>query len=370
MTPVNEIAALLDDALVRGVGSAAALSIGDAGVEVERMFRGHVQRVPEVGVPLDEHALFDLASLTKPMCTVACAMTLVGDGQLDLDTSIKHWIPDAASEGTVRHLLGHASGCIAHVEFFRALAVGDHPDRRGELLALAARTPANPPGVATVYTDLGFIQLGAIVERASGLPLEQAFAERVAGPLGLTAKFGTMTPMNHCVATEADDPHGLGRGVVRGVVHDENCFYGGGVAGHAGLFSTLGDVAKFARAIVDTHAGHPVGRFRSEVVQHFARESAVSSNASGVGPQATTWRLGFDTPSIEPGISSAGDRWLRAGAIGHTGFTGTSMWLDLPKRRWVVLLTNRVHPTRGGSSVEDIKALRRAVHDAVVDRLG
>jgi len=208
-----------------------------------------------------------------------------------------------------------------------------------------------------VYSDLGFIQLGAIVERAANLPLEAAFAELVAGPLGLTARFG---PVVDAVATEADDPHGLGRGLVCGVVHDENCFYGGGIAGHAGLFSTLGDVSTFARAIARTWAGTPVGRFRTEVVRRFASDAPVAGS---------TWRLGFDTPSHEPGISNAGDRWPREGAIGHTGFTGTSVWLDLARERWVVLLTNRVHPSRGGTSVEDIKALRRAVHDAVVDML-
>jgi CubicO group peptidase (beta-lactamase class C family) len=357
---VREIADLLDDALARHIGSAAAVSVGDAGVEIERVVRGHQRRVPDLGPAIDEHTRFDLASLTKPMCTVACAMVLAGDGKLDLEAPIRHWIPDAASTGTVRHLLGHASGCIAHVEFFRSMAVGTHPDRRGELLALAAQTPANPPGVATVYTDLGFIQLGAIIERAAGMPLERAFAELVAEPLGLSAQFGSMTPLDQCVATEADDPHGLVRGYVQGVVHDENCFYGGGVAGHAGLFATIGDVARFAQAIVDTHAGHATGRLRPAIVQQFARESASPS---------TTWRLGWDTPSVEPGVSSAGDRWPRTGAIGHTGFTGTSIWLDLPNRRWVVLLANRVHPTRGGSSVDDIKALRRAVADAVVDKL-
>lgn len=361
MAALKEIAALLDDALARGIGSAAALSVGDAGTEVERQFHGHAQRVPALGDPIDHTSLFDLASLTKPMCTVACTMVLVGDGRLDLGAPIQRWIPEAASTGTVRHLLGHASGCIAHVEFFRSLAVGDHPDRYAELIALAAKTPANPPGLATVYTDLGFLQLGAIVERITNKRLDEAFTDLVAGPLGLGAKFGSMTPLEHCVATEADDPHGLGRGVVRGVVHDENCFYGGGIAGHAGLFATLGDVSTFARAIVDTHAGSRRGRFRTAVVQQFTRESAAPT---------TTWRLGWDTPSHEPGTSNAGDRWPREGAIGHTGFTGTSIWLDLPKRRWVVLLTNRVHPTRGGSSVEDTKALRRAVHDAVVARLG
>ena len=357
---MNEIEALLDDALGRGIGSAAAISIGDAGLEVERMFRGHLHRVPEVGGSLEPGSLFDLASLTKPMCTVACVMVLVGDGKLELDAPIRRWLPEAASTGTVRDLLGHASGCIAHVEFFKTLARGAHPDRYAELVELAARAPANPPGLATVYTDLGFLQLGAIVERVVGKRLDEVFAELVANPLGLTARFGGMTPMPGCVATEADDPHGLGRGVVSGVVHDENCFYGGGIAGHAGLFATLGDVATFARAIVETHAGSPHGRLSPAIVQQFARESAAST---------TTWKLGWDTPSIEPGISSAGDRWPREGAIGHTGFTGTSIWLDLARRRWVVLLTNRVHPTRGGSSADDIKALRRAVHDAVIARL-
>ncbi len=358
MADVNEVGALLDDALAQGIGSAAALSIGDAGIEVERMFHGHRRRLPGLGPPLDPASLFDLASLTKPMCTVACAMVLAGDGALELDAPIRRWIPEAASTGTVEHLLNHSSGCIAHVEFFKQLAVGAHPDRYGELISLAARTPANPPG-ASVYTDLGFLQLGAIVERIAGKRLDEVFAELVAGPLGLTARFGSMTAMEHCVATESDDPHKLGRGFVEGVVHDENCFYGGGIAGHAGLFATLGDVATFARAIVDTHAGAPIGRFRPEIVQRFARESAAP----------TTWRLGWDTPSTEPGVSNAGDRWPRTGAIGHTGFTGTSIWLDLARRRWVVLLTNRVHPTRGGSSADDIKALRRAVHDAVVARL-
>jgi serine-type D-Ala-D-Ala carboxypeptidase len=127
------------------------------------------------------------------------------------------------------------------------------------------------------------------------------------------------------------------------------------------LFATLDDVVKFAQAIVETHAGRPRGKLAPAIVQQFAAESAAP---------ITTWRLGFDTPSREPGVSQAGDRWPRTGAIGHTGFTGTSIWLDLPRRRWVVLLTNRVHPTRGGTSADDIKALRRAVHDAAVALLG
>lgn len=357
---MDRIAALLDAALARNIGSAAVLSIGDAGVEVERIVRGHTRRVPDLGEPIDDRARFDVASLTKPIVTVASAMVLAGEGRLDLDDPIRRWIPGAASTGTVRHLLGHASGCIAHVEFFRTMRVGEHPDPRGELLDLAARVPANPPGVTTVYSDLGYIQLGAIVERAAGLPLEEVFAELVAGPLELAARYAGIEPVAGAVATELDDPATSERGLVCGRVHDENAYYGGGICGHAGLFATIEDVARFAQAILETHAGRPRGKLLPSVVQRFAGEAAAPS---------TTWRLGFDTPSREPGVSHAGDRWPRDGALGHTGFTGTSLWLDLPRRRWVALLTNRVHPTRFGTSAEDIKTLRRAVNDAAFDLL-
>lgn len=147
---------------------------------------------------------------------------------------------------------------------------------------------------------------------------------------------------------------------MQGRVHDENAYFGGGVCGHAGLFARIGDVATFAAAMVDTANGRPRGRLRTEVVQRFLGDSAAPG---------TTWRLGWDTPSPTPGVSHAGDRWPREHAVGHTGFTGTSLWLDLQHRRWVTLLTNRVHPTRGGSSVEDIKTLRRAVNDAAIAML-
>ena len=284
---MQRLTALLDDALARHIGSAVALSIGDGGREVGRVVRGHMQRVPDLGPPIDDTVLFDLASVTKPMSTVACAMVLVGDGKLDLDAPIARWIPTAASTGTIRQLLGHSAGCIAHVEFFKTMRVGEHPDPRGELLALAAAVPANPPGLATVYSDLGFIQMGAIVERAAGMPLEQAFAELVAGPLNLTARFAGTSPLPNAVATEITD----WRGLVSGLVHDENCFYGGGIAGHAGLFSTLGDVATFARAIVETWAGSPRGRFRQDVVQRFAADAPLATTRSGT-PDSRALRSG------------------------------------------------------------------------------
>ena len=350
MPNMHEIAALLDAALAAPLGSAAALSIGDAGIEQVRLVRGSARRVPDAGPAIDEHTAFDLASLTKPMATAALAMALVGDAALDLDAPVRRWLPAASTTGTVRHLLGHAAGCAAHVEFFRSLRQGTHADPYGELIASAARHPATAPGAHALYSDLGYLLLGAILERVADQPLDAAFRSWVAEPLGLAgARYPAASALPLAVATELDD-----RGLVSGRVHDENAYFGGGICGHAGLFATIDDVAVFAAAVVDTAAGRPRGRWRTDVVQHFL--------TTGAAPDST-WRLGWDAPASAPGVSHAGDRWPRTDAVGHTGFTGTSLWLDLPRGRWVALLTNRVHPTRHGTA-DAIKALRRAVGDA------
>ncbi|HET9621486.1 MAG TPA: serine hydrolase domain-containing protein [Kofleriaceae bacterium] len=348
---MTAIAALIETALAGGLGSAAALSVGDAGREIVRLTRGTTRRVPTPGAPVDDATPFDVASLTKPMATAALAMVLAGDGALDLEAPVRRWFPAAATAGTVRHLLGHAAGCVAHVEFFRFLPPGSY----AELIARAAGHPAGPPGVATVYSDLGYLLLGAILERVADAPLADAVRSAVTEPLGLGgARYPGQARLVGAVATELTDA----RGLVEGLVHDENAHAGGGVCGHAGLFATIDDVARFAAAFIATAHGAPRGRWRPDVVQRFVTTAAAP---------ATTWRLGWDTPSTQPGVSHAGDRWPRDGSIGHTGFTGTSLWLDLPRRRWVALLTNRVHPTRGGDSADAIKALRRAVGDAACD---
>lgn len=352
---MDRIVALVDDALAGGLGSAAAVSVGDAGAEVFRYVRGSTRAVPTPGEPIDDRALWDLASLTKPMATAALAMTLVADGALDLEAPVRRWFADASTTGTVRQLLGHAAGCVAHVEFFRALRAAPPADPRAALIELAAREPAGPPGVDAVYSDLGYILLGAIVERVADEPLATAFERRVAGPLGVVACYSGATPLAGAVATELDD-----RGLVAGRVHDDNAYFGGDACGHAGLFATIGGVAAFAAAIVAAANGERRGTLDPAIVARFAADAPIAGASR---------RLGWDTPALEPGVSHAGDRWPRAHAIGHLGFTGTSLWLDLPARRWVALLTNRVHPTRGGDTADRIKALRRAVGDAVIDSL-
>ncbi len=380
MTLDATLATLLDDAVAGGLGSAAAVSVGDAGLEVAQYVVGRTRRVPDRGAHVDAATRFDLASLTKPMATSALAMVLVARGQLDLDAPIARWLPGAAADAgaTVAQLLGHGAGCIAHGRYFERIWAGDLAGAttpHAALIAHAAREPlAHAPGTRALYSDLGYILLGALLERVGDDTLDALVDRLVLWPLHLvTAAFVPLPAMPAlCVATELDDaaaPRDAAgaavdgrtgrRGLVCGEVHDENAHAGGGVHGHAGLFGSVNDVAGFAQAIVHAAAGMPRVGFTPDVLARFVSTSAAPD---------TSWRLGWDTPSSTPGVSHAGDSWPRTGAIGHLGFTGTSLWLDLPRGRWVALLTNRVHPTRDGTA-DAIKALRRAVGDAVVEAL-
>jgi serine-type D-Ala-D-Ala carboxypeptidase len=202
------------------------------------------------------------------------------------------------------------------------------------------------------------MMLGAVLERLTGTTLDQLFARWVAEPLHLPhARFVDLqrmpSPPLAAVATE-QCAH---RGLVMGQVHDENCHAAGGVLGHAGLFGTVDDVGIFAAAILRAlvaPAGTWIGAWRSDVVQQFFAPM-----------EGGSWRMGWDTPSSTAGVSHAGDRWPRHGGFGHLGFTGTSLWIDVPRQAYVTLLTNRVHPQRENSA-DGIKQLRRDVGDAAV----
>jgi CubicO group peptidase (beta-lactamase class C family) len=353
----SRVTALLDGTIAQGVCSAAAVAVGDQTAE-RLWWRGRTRAVPDAGPSIDLDTPFDLASVTKPMATAAVAMVLVSEGRLALDDRAARWLP-VDDRITVAHLLGHAAGYPAHLELFRRIWAGDlggAADPRTALTTMAMSTPLErPPGAAATYSDLGFITLGVLLERAGGASLAELTARLVAEPLGLRdtgfvdllgARRTFATPP---VATELD----ARRGLVTGEVHDENCHAGGGVAGHAGLFAPLPDVAAFARAMAGA-PHHGAGRIDAAVA-----ETCFTAPAT----PGTSWRLGWDTPSREPGVSHAGDAWPRAHAVGHLGFTGTSVWIDWARGRWVVLLTNRVHPSRSRPEAALIKDTRRAVGD-------
>jgi CubicO group peptidase (beta-lactamase class C family) len=277
--------------------------------------------------------LFDLASLTKALATTTLTMLAIEDGKLTLETRPR-------PEMTVAQLLAHASGLPA----WKPLGV-----TRDEVLrAVADELLEAPPGTRSVYSDLGFILLGATVERALGVGLDVAFAQRVAAPLGLGTTYRPRDAAA-CAPTEGD---------LCGVVHDENARALAGVAGHAGLFSTARDVSRFAHSLVA--AWHGV---RSSTVPRILPQARVQQLWTPSGVPGSTWCLGWDRPA--PANSSAGTRWPRDG-VGHLGFTGCSLWIDPARARWVVLLSNRVHPTRAN---EQIKRFRPAIHDAIVAAL-
>ncbi len=293
-------------------------------------------------------------------------MILVQEGKLDLDAPVVSYLPwwsrgDARKQRvTVRQLLLHRAGLPAFRQwFFDIRGVQAYKD------AVADEPLEHDPGTTTVYSDIGAMTLGWIVEQVSGQPLDAFLEDRVFGPLGMRETMYRPAPnlLPRIAATELDTV--WRKKLVWGSVHDENADAMGGVSGHAGLFSDAVDLSVFARMMLnggsapacnpttDTGEPCPVARaqpvplLQPDVVQEFTTRHDDSSSRA----------LGWDTPS---GASSAGD-YFTSRAYGHTGFTGTSIWLDPELDLWVVLLTNRVHPTRDN---EKHVALRRAVHDA------
>jgi beta-glucosidase-like glycosyl hydrolase/CubicO group peptidase (beta-lactamase class C family) len=344
------IAAALDD----GVSPGAAVAIGRHGRIVHLRGYGRTDSAPAAPVVTDS-TVWDMASLTKVVATTTAIMMLVDDGRLDLDAPVVKYLPewtgDETKRGvTVRHLLLHDGGLPAYGPLWR-----DTRGREAYLERIAVAPLEYTPGSKTVYSDYGAILLGLIVERVSGLPLDVFFDQRIAAPLGL-AETGFQPRDWHDAAghdiqdrvapTEVDTVFRMTH--VHGDVHDENAFALGGVAGHAGLFSSARDMATFARMLLGRGALGSTRLVREATLRDFTRRQAASSSRA----------LGWDTPSE---ASSAGD-WFSAASFGHTGFTGTSIWVDPERDVFLVLLTNRVNPTRAN---QRITKLRRDLADAV-----
>ena len=290
--------------------------------------------------------IFDIASLTKVVATTIAVMQLVEKGEVRLNDPVVKYLPQFAQDGkediTVRMLLTHFSGLPEDLD------LGELWDGRGTAFALAfAEKPIYPPGSRFLYSDVNFIILGALVERISGQSLDAYCATHIFAPLGMKhTRFlppATWRPMIAPTQYDEDDK------MLRGVVHDPTSRRMGGVAGHAGVFSTADDLSKFAQALLNG----------SSVLPPLAVEKMTTPQQP---PTSSVLRgLGWDIDS--PYSSNRGDL-LPVGSFGHTGFTGTSMWIDPVTRTYIVLLTNAVHP-RGGSAV----ALRSRVATAVAAAL-
>ncbi len=354
------VAGVLEAGKEQGVAPGLAAAIMAGGRLVHFSWHGDAQ-VDPVRAPLGASDAFDVASLTKVMATTTLAALMVDLGELALDAPAARWLPALTGEKaavTVRHLLAHSAGFPAWRPL-HATAQG-----RDAVLAAAIAEPLEArPGARAVYSDLGFIALGALLEAAGGNRLDLLFDARAAAPMGLHDTF--FLPQSD---RERSAPRRLGRsfaatrrtparGVIRADVDDDNAFAMGGVAGHAGLFSTARDVAAFGQAWLDALAGRSM--LSQEVALAFvARDRTPGSERA----------LGWDTPSREG--SALGTRLGRGarGAVGHLGFTGTSLWLDRDHAIVCALLTNQVHPA-GGDKLS-LKAFRARFHDAVAEDLG
>ena len=342
---------LLDDFRARSAFPGGVLAVGYRGALVHlRPFGRLTYDADAPAVTAD--TLYDLASLTKVVVTTTMAMILVNEGRLDLDAPVQKFLPGFQGPGkeavTVRHLLTHSAGLDATAPLYKELRGRAAFVERIEKMDLVY-----PPGSRSVYSDLGIILLGEILERVASQPLEAFTHERVFEPLGMhDTMFRPPAELLPRIAPTENDPW-RGR-VVRGEVHDENAFAMGGVAPHAGLFSTAGDLARLAQMLLNEGVLDGRRIVSRETVELFTRKAGIPDSDRAIG---------WDTKSAEG--SSAGTLFSPR-SFGHTGFTGTSIWIDPERQLFVILLTNRVYPTRENQLIREA---RPAVADAVVRAL-
>jgi CubicO group peptidase (beta-lactamase class C family) len=300
-------------------------------------------------------SLFDLASRTKVLATTAMAMILYERGLLDLEAPVTAIVPEFAGELagcdprrreiTLRMLLAHSSGLPAYEKLFL------RAQTREDLLEAAFTTAlAAAPGARAEYSDIGFIILGVALERLADESLDAFCQREIFGPLGMThTTFKPARALKDSIPPTADDLAFRHR-IIQGEVQDENASVLGGVAGHAGLFSTAEDLAILAHAMLN--AGHPI--LRSTTVEVFSRRESA--------PEGTFRALGWDTPSAP----SQSGKYFSSRSFGHLGYTGTSLWIDPERQLSITLLTNRTWPDCQNQA---IKQVRPAFYDAVMEAL-
>jgi CubicO group peptidase (beta-lactamase class C family) len=317
---------------------------------------------------IDEETVFDLASLTKPLATATAMMLLVQERRLSLEDRACRFLPELG-EGekrdiTIRHLLAHCSGLPAWRPYYEEVASEGllrTPAGRDWVLRRArAEELVSAPGRAALYSDLGFMLLAEIAETVTGEPFDRYCERRIFAPLGMRSTFfidlkpGAKAPpvgLERVAPTRCCSWRGR---VLRGEVDDDNAYAMGGVAGHAGLFSTARDIDRLVRCLRACHAGAD-GFIDAGIVREFL---ARDRNAAGC-----SFALGWDTPSAK---GSASGGLFSEKTVGHLGFTGTSLWWDLERDCHIILLTNRVHID---GTNEKIRQFRPYIHDLLMRRI-
>jgi CubicO group peptidase (beta-lactamase class C family) len=325
--------------------------------------------------PMTPDMVFDLSSLTKPLATTTALLQLVREEKVRIDDRITRFIPNFGVHGkthvTVRHLLSHCSGFAAWRPFWKDILRTEQKGRPNWLASKGARALVYEqihrekleyqPGAKSVYSDLGFMLLGELVEMLTYSTLDRVCQDRIFRPLGLQStgfvdlsrlRVQKIVPVTERIAPTEKCP--WRQRVLCGEVHDDNAWAMGGVAGHAGLFSNALDVHALVTRLRACHRGDDDFVAPSLMQQCWTRDETTPGS---------TWCLGWDTPSATS--SSAGQK-VGKRAVGHLGFTGTSIWIDFERDAHVILLTNRVHPSRNNEKIRDV---RPQLHDAVWEAL-
>ncbi len=345
-----EADAIIRQAIADSIFPGAALAVGRSGGLVRLTGYGELDYTERSREVDGSTTIYDLASLSKIIGTTAAVMELVEESRLDLDASVQAYVPEFRGAGkggvTLRHLLTHTSGLPAGIWLYGSAR------SREEALRQVIQQPLKwEPGERVQYSDLGMILMAEIAERAAGMPLDQFLALRVYAPLGMSSTMYlppiTLQPQIAPTAADTERPF-----VLQGVVHDANSFRLGGIAGHAGIFSTARDIAVFALTMLNGGSYGNVVLYDPETVDRFTTRQ----------PGAEQRALGWDTPSR---LSPAG-RHFSEESFGHTGYTGTSLWIEPTKDLYVVFLTNR---TYSSGSAREIFRVRRAVHEAIASAI-
>jgi CubicO group peptidase (beta-lactamase class C family) len=364
----GDIKKLLDKGVCDGVFSCAATGIL-RGVGKERKkiitYCGNASQYPKTR-KLKKNNFFDLASLTKPLATTMAILCLLKMNKIDVDEKLpsllEKKIKGDKKNTSIKQLLGHCSGLPAHREYFKILKDVPVDKKRGfvENLLLSEKFEYEPETKA-VYSDLGFMLLGRIIEKKAGYSLEKFVGEKVMKPINLE-KNVFFNPLfgNHNIHSNKEfvptENCPWRKKTLYGEVHDDNCYAMGGVAGHSGLFGDIESVTNYAGLILDMWkdlASHPNIRNR-DLINFLVRQHKIPGS---------TRTLGFDT--ITRSGSSSGKHFSKK-SVGHLGFSGTSFWIDPEKDVVVVLLSNRVHPSRENTK---IKQFRPYFHDMVFEKI-
>ncbi len=348
---------LVRDAIDDGASPGAMVLVGRRGKIALEEALGRTS-YDEEAARVTTDTIYDLASLTKVIVTTTISMILYERGLLKLDSPVESYVPEfrggQKDDVLVRDLLANSGGLLWWTELYLKHE-GKNPKaaRRGYLETIYELPLDYPPRSKMVYTDLGLLLLGEILERVTGKTLDVLARDEIFEPLGMVdVMYRPPEPLRSRIApTERDPWRG---GVVQGDVHDENAFGLGGVAPHAGLFATARGLAPFAQMMLNGGAYNGRRLLKAETIALFTSRANLVPGSSRA--------LGWDTPS-EP--SSAG-RYFSDSSYGHTGFTGTSIWIDPQRELFAILLTNRVHPTRENRKIYE---LRPSFHDAVMQAI-